>query len=867
VGTAETKSAPTRGTRAVADTPLRGWRRAAAWAAPLAAALTGLAAGGYRLGQPPLWRDEAATKEIAGRSVRQILATLPHDDAVHGAYYILIHLVSAGLGTSITALRVPSVIGMAIACAFIALVTRDLVLTAGGPFADLTGLAAGVIFAMTPATIGYAQEARSYAIVTMLAAIATYLLTQAVKRGGARRWWAAYGVAIALTGLLNLFGLLLIVAHGLSLLIVSASRRLGADRDLSAGHRPGTGRGIWLRWLTAAAIAAVILVPVAVLAYSERAALGWLPAQQAWWPNFMVYFDNGLGSVRWAGPITALVIAGAVAELAVARGRVVLGPAAIAVPWLLAPPALLLTVSMADPVWDTRYVEFCAPAFAILIAWTLNWLARLAAAVVPRALAWLPLAAGPLLLILAFIPPTTGVRTVRPDNLLAESQIIARNAQPGDIVFYLPINDRIVSMPFPGPFQKLRDIALAQSPVASDTLYGIDVSPAELLRRYTHVTRVWVITSSEVNYLTTGHVTPLDAEEGRLISALHVIAQWRDGDTMLTLYAERLPEAAQQVIAGTEQQVLVAVDVHRVAAYVVHMRGPAVAHHRRRVRYPVAQSALGAVGNQERRRVHVREIPRIAALPEVALEVPRHDRHDGDLGSAVQGDAARLPVAADAVGQVVRGQPAGQLLVRGRRRRLDGRVTEAGQVPGQRRHRDAARPAAAPSRPGRCQEGSREGAAGQGGAEGEHDGELACVQHAGAGQRAGDVAADVDHDRGQQHLVDQVRAAQEPAGHLVHRDQHEHHAGQVQQREHVLQPGPARPGPEQGKPALEGHPGMSGPLGHRCELVDHRQHRERAAAPQQPSGRRGQPVGGARRRDEHQLALRAARAGAEPGPP
>ena len=386
--------------------PLHGWRRAAAWAAPLAAALTGLAAGGYRLGQPPLWRDEAATKEIAGRSVPQILATLPHDDAVHGAYYILIHLVSGVLGTSITALRVPSVVAMAIACAFLALVTRDLVLAAGGPFADLTGLAAGVIFAMTPATIGYAQEARSYAIVTMLATVATYLLIQAVRRERERRWWAAYGVAIALTGLLNLFGLLLIVAHGLSLL--STARRPGAGRRPGTGHRPGAGRrvpsapaacsassqearsaksasweeaeqgnqghlgwggtrDIWLRWLTAAAIGTVILVPVAILAYNERAALGWLPTQQAWWPNFMVYFDNGIGSIRWTGPITALVIAGAVVELALARGRLILGPAAVAVPWLLAPPALLLTISMADPVWDTRYVEFCAPAFAILI--------------------------------------------------------------------------------------------------------------------------------------------------------------------------------------------------------------------------------------------------------------------------------------------------------------------------------------------------------------------------------------------------------------------------------------------------------------------------------------------------------------------
>ena len=53
-------------------------------------------------------------------------------------------------------------------------------------------------------------------------------------------------------------------------------------------------------------------------------------------------------------------------------------------------------------------------------------------------------------------------------------------------------------MPFPGPWQKLRDIALADSAVSSETLYGTDVSPAELLKRFTHVTRVWVVSSSEV---------------------------------------------------------------------------------------------------------------------------------------------------------------------------------------------------------------------------------------------------------------------------------------------------------------------------------------------------------------------------------
>jgi hypothetical protein len=109
-------------------------------------------------------------------------------------------------------------------------------------------------------------------------------------------------------------------------------------------------------------------------------------------------------------------------------------------------------------------------------------------------------------------------------------------------VFFIPVNDRIVSMPFPAPWRELRDIALAVSPAASDTLYGTDVSPAVLLRRFTHVSRVWVVTSSEVplaTYLASPQATALDREEARLIGDMRQVHRWRDGDTQLTLYATR----------------------------------------------------------------------------------------------------------------------------------------------------------------------------------------------------------------------------------------------------------------------------------------------------------------------------------------
>jgi hypothetical protein len=87
---------------------------------------------------------------------------------------------------------------------------------------------------------------------------------------------------------------------------------------------------------------------------------------------------------------------------------------------------------------------------------------------------------------------------------------------------------------------KARDIALAESPVASDTLYGTQVSAAELLNRFTHVTRVWVYSApSNAAYLDSSRATPVDLEEGPLVSRMQLVRQWRDGDKLLSLYQAR----------------------------------------------------------------------------------------------------------------------------------------------------------------------------------------------------------------------------------------------------------------------------------------------------------------------------------------
>src|ERR1700729_1536158 len=185
--------------------------------------VTAFAVGGYEIGGPSLWRDEGYTKDAIGRPVSQIFALLGHQDAVHGGYYVLMHVIAAAAGTSATALRFPSLCAMVIATGFTAAIGRRAAALALVPdlrapdlrppghrvpdagrgrhldIPALTGLLSGLLFATAPYMTFYAQMARSYAIETMFATIATYLLLRAYP-DGRWRWWLAYAAAVALTG-------------------------------------------------------------------------------------------------------------------------------------------------------------------------------------------------------------------------------------------------------------------------------------------------------------------------------------------------------------------------------------------------------------------------------------------------------------------------------------------------------------------------------------------------------------------------------------------------------------------------------------------------------------------------------------------
>ena len=140
-----------------------------------------------------------------------------------------------------------------------------------------------------------------------------------------------------------------------------------------------------------------------------------------------------------------------------------------------------------------RYVEFCLPALAILVGAGLVGLIRLAASqrLTRSGLTWLPPAVAALViagLAVMLIGPQGAIRqtAARPDDLRLASAIVAANEQPGDVVFYIPVNMHVLGTGYPAPFLRLRDIALAKSPIASATLTGTEITSPALLKSPVH---------------------------------------------------------------------------------------------------------------------------------------------------------------------------------------------------------------------------------------------------------------------------------------------------------------------------------------------------------------------------------------------
>ncbi|WP_369169770.1 hypothetical protein AB5J49_18740 [Streptomyces sp. R28] len=448
--------------------PTRKGGRAGGAAAVVAVGVPVLVMSGlglWGLDRGGMWRDEGVTFQVARRSVPEIWRLVQGVDAVHGLYYLLMHAVLA-VHPGEVVLRLPSVCGAAAAAGLIAALGVRLA-------RPRVGLWAGLLYAVTPMAGHFAQEGRSYALVTAGVAGATLLLV--------RRVWWAYGAVLGVTCLLHELAVLVVCAHAVTLGVGRVSWRA------------------WFGWGRAVAGAGVALLPLAVVSRAQAGQVAWLPVP-------------GWGSAERllrgfvAGPTG--VVFGACVLLMVAGlgvGRV----AAVALPLLVVPPGLLLAVSQVRPMYDDRYVLYGLAGAPLLVAAGADRMVGLVRresldgdrpAPSPARHPHFPLTpvAGVIAIALAFLhhlPLHRQDRSPahRPDNLAVTSAFAARHLRPGDPVLYLPSIGRRSAMAYPKGFRRAWDIALRQSGPRSGTLYGREVGAEELRRRLDSVDRLWVV--------------------------------------------------------------------------------------------------------------------------------------------------------------------------------------------------------------------------------------------------------------------------------------------------------------------------------------------------------------------------------------
>jgi mannosyltransferase len=294
---------------------------------------------------PSYWGDEAATVMSAERPIGSLWAMLGQVDAVHGLYYLGMHFWIRVFGVSEFAVRFPSAIATGVAAA-------GCVILAGMLANRRVALIAGAVAVVLPRFTAMGIEGRSYALSAAVAVWITVLFVFLNERGSRSiLGWSAYAVLGALGVYLFLYLVLLFLAH---------AAFLAVDRDFRRSWRP---------WGAGTAAALLLCSPVLVAAVLQRGQVAFLANNHELDPYivFLAPWFGGLAFSVLAWPL--MLFAGFV----LVRGRYERGPSwrlgLLAAAWAVIPAVVLLAASLAlIPLYNIRYLTFCAPAAVLLIA-------------------------------------------------------------------------------------------------------------------------------------------------------------------------------------------------------------------------------------------------------------------------------------------------------------------------------------------------------------------------------------------------------------------------------------------------------------------------------------------------------------------
>lgn len=313
------------------------------------------------LASRPLWYDESFAVLFSSAGPQEMLyGTLAQQGGVAAdvhpiGYYTLLWMWEKVLGTSPLAVRSLSLlIGLSIVFAGYRL-ARDM-------FGEPTAFIAGVLLAISPFQVHYAQEVRMYGLLTLILLLASWAFWSAIQRSGFKKWFT-----------FGLFAGLAQYTHNLAgmYLLVLASTALWMKR-----------RGVLVKTMLAGGIAVTMYLPWLLQLPRQLARI-----QRAYWiqpPGIqeiistLLSFVSGLPLPPWGLPFALfasvfLLVLGFYALIrGWKRGKPEWERALTAAYISLGTMGLMFILSQWQPVYLIRALLPAGAVFLLWMSWTLR---------------------------------------------------------------------------------------------------------------------------------------------------------------------------------------------------------------------------------------------------------------------------------------------------------------------------------------------------------------------------------------------------------------------------------------------------------------------------------------------------------------
>jgi mannosyltransferase len=425
------------------------------------------AAGAAR---PSLWFDEAATISASTRSVSGLWRMIHNIDAVHGLYYLVMHGWFAVFPATEFWSRLSSCLAVGIAAAGVVVV--------GKQFSTRTlGVCAGILFAILPRITWAGIETRSYALTTAAAVWLTVLVVAAARRNTVALW-SLYGLALVVATLLNVFVMLMVLAHAVVVAVL-------------AKNRPTV---LW--WAATSTVAALVVAPFVAFCRTQIAQVRWISPLQVGTVVDIAqhqYFDHSVPFAVLAG---AVLVTPLVMRRQCQSGNRQL--AGISVAWIVLPSVVLLLYSVVQtPIYYPRYLCYTSPAMALLMAVCIVTLFRTRERVT-AVLAAFAVAATP-----NYLLHQRGPYAKEGMDFSQVADVITEYASPGDCLLldntttWKPGPIRPLTAARPAAYAKLIDPGRGLTARQRDRLWDAHLGIWGVADRVRHCTVLWTVSDRD----------------------------------------------------------------------------------------------------------------------------------------------------------------------------------------------------------------------------------------------------------------------------------------------------------------------------------------------------------------------------------